>query len=265
MATILAVSNRKGGTGKTTTAVNLAAEWGARGFRTLLVDLDPQGHAGIGFDVIARAGDPAAHHLFTRPGFRLAEAIRPSRFANVFVAPADRTFDGAAIERSPCALRRELIDGECAEAFDRIIIDTPPSLDMLLVNALAAADCLLAPLIPHSLSAEGVQQLTRLVRKVATSVNPNLDRIAMLPVMVNNRVSHQQDILQKLGARYGCERLLKGIRSDILLAEAFADHAPVREFAPRSRGALDYRQLAEDLTLLWAMPANASDANHRSS
>ncbi len=172
MATILAVSNRKGGTGKTTTAVNLAAEWGARGFRTLLVDLDPQGHAGLGFDVIARAGDPAAHHLFTRPGFRLAEAIRPSRFANVFVAPADRTFDGAAIERSPCALRRELIDGECAEAFDRIIIDTPPSLDMLLVNALAAADCLLAPLIPHSLSAEGVQQLTRLVRKLATSVNP---------------------------------------------------------------------------------------------
>jgi chromosome partitioning protein len=134
---------------------------------------------------------------------------------------------------------------------------------MLLVNALAAADCVLAPMIPHSLSAEGVQQLTRLVRKIATSVNPNLDRIAMLPVMVNARVSHQQAVLNTIGARYGCERLLKGIRSDILLAEAFGDRAPVREFAPSSRGAMDYRELADDLAHLWNMPAPPSKANDR--
>ena len=255
---ILAIANRKGGCGKTTTAVNLAAEWGARGVRTLLVDLDPQGHSGLGYGVSVRRQDPNAHMIFTRPGFQLTEAIRSTSIANVSVAPADLAFDGAAIERSISALRRQLRVPAIEERFDLVILDTPPSLDAILVNALAAADAALITMIPHALSAEGIRQFTRVFFRVATSINTGLKLLGVLPVMVNPRTVHQRSVLRDIETDFGASRLLEGVRADIQLAEAFAARMPIRAFAPRSRGAEDYRRVADELSEIWPLPQLSS-------
>jgi len=252
MTTIVAVSNRKGGTGKSTTSVNLAAECGARGLRTLVVDLDTQGHAGLGFGVVARRSEPTVHDIFAHPGFDLLDAVRPTGCANVFLAPADQVFDGHALDRSPNALAQRLRAPAVVSRFDLIVLDTPPSLDVLLVNALAAADEVLIPMIPHGLSAEGVNQLSRLFFRIATTMNTDLKLVGVLPVMMNGHINHHRGVIDDIGRQYGANRVLRGIRSDIQLAEAFSARRPIRCYAPNSRGAADYQQLVDYLWPCWA-------------
>ncbi len=250
---ILAIANRKGGCGKTTTAVNLAAECGARGMRTLLVDLDLQGHAGLGFGIVARRQQPNAHMIFTQPQFQLAEAIQSTTTANVAVAPAGLSFDGVGSERSVTRLRRQLVSTTIEERFDIVIVDTPPSLDMVFVSALAAADAVLVPMIPHALSAEGVRQFTRVFCRIATTINRELKLLGVLPVMVNARMIHHRSVLRDMETAFGAGRMCDGIRNDIALSEAFAARMPVRAFAPRSRGAEDYRHLADQIDEIWPL------------
>lgn len=255
---IIAVSNRKGGTGKTTTAVNLAAELGHRGFRTLLVDLDTQGHAALGCGVTVERGAPTVHHVLRDPGAGLGAVIRPTPVAGVWLAPADTVHDGSGGPIAPEALTGQLLRDEVVAAFDRIVIDTPPSLDALLINGLAAADGVLIPLLPHPLSAEGVQQLARLFFKVGSTINPRLKLLGVLPVMIDRRLTLHRGVLEAMARQFGRDRLLSGIRTDIHLAEAFAGRAPIRLFKPKSRSALDYHLLAEELTSLWRLPAHAA-------
>ncbi|GGE12984.1 cobyrinic acid a,c-diamide synthase [Aureimonas endophytica] len=243
MTRILAIANRKGGTGKTATTVNLAAEAAAAGLRTLVVDLDTQGHAGLGFDVAARRGEPTVHDLFRDPRAGLAGAIRATATERVFVAPADPLFDGTAAERSPTRLARELRGAGLARDFDLVLIDTPPAYDMLLVNALGAAEEVLVPTLPHALSADGVSQLARIVFLVAARVNAELRIAGLLPVMVGANPRHHKLVLDMLARDFGAERILPGIRSDIRVAEAFAARCPVRRHAPGGRASSDYRRL----------------------
>lgn len=145
----------------------------------------------------------------------------------------------------------KLHEGWVAEQFDRVVLDTPPTSDLLLISALAAADGVLIPFVPHHLAAVGVNQLARLFYRVATRYNPSLQLIALLPVMVNRNFTLQRKVLDELAIQFGKGRLLRGIRTNIRLAEAFAAGEPICRFAPRSPGAMDYQLLADELETVW--------------
>lgn len=243
-ARILAVANRKGGTAKTTTAVNLAAALGQRGCRVLLVDLDTQGHAGLGFGVRASTGQPTVHDLYRGTGGAdLGRAIRSTAVPNVDVLPADRGFSGPDGPVAPLALATAL--RSLAEAYAMILIDTAPTADALLINALASAHHVLVPTQLHHLAVDGVAQFARSFFHVATTLNPALGGLSILPVQVDLRITMQRDALEQLTTRFGRERLLPGIRSDIALAEAFGHAVPVRHFKARARAIQDFEQLCD--------------------
>lgn len=254
---ILAVCNRKGGTGKTTTAVNLGAEMAARGLATLLVDLDTQGHLTLGAGrPEPDKATPTAHQAFTRPDFDFAAAIQPTEHANLWLVPADPLFDGTGVPHDLTMLARHLRGPAVLGRFDIAVLDTPPSHDIVLMNAIAAAHGVVVPVLPSALGLNGVHQLTRLIFRIASTANPGLKLLGILPVMADHRVKLHKTVLGELKAHFGADRMLPGIRTDVRLAEAFLARRPVRAFAPRSRGALDFHLLAEDLLTYWIPKAH---------
>ncbi|MBE7204658.1 MAG: ParA family protein [Parafilimonas terrae] len=243
-ARILAVANRKGGTAKTTTAVNLAAALGARGQKVLLVDLDTQGHAGLGFGIRAAPGEPTAHDLYKPAGTaELGRAIRSTAVENVDVLPADRGFSGPEGVVAPLGLANAL--RPLSEAYAVTLIDTAPTADALLISALASAHHVLVPTQLHHLAVDGVGQFARSFFRVATTLNPGLRGLSILPVQVDLRITMQREALERLAARFGREHLLPGIRPDIALAEAFGREVPLRYFKPRSRAIRDFEVLCD--------------------
>ncbi|MFE1600480.1 ParA family protein [Methylobacterium sp. ID0610] len=242
-AAVIAVSNRKGGTAKTTTAVNLAAELGARGRRVLVLDLDTQGHAGLGFGLRPGPGEPTVHDTFRGGAPALARAVRATPYPNIDLAPADRGFEVGPEPIAPASLARAL--DPLRAHYDAVLIDTSPSADALLVAALAAADHVLVPTLLHHLAVDGVGQFARSYVRVAATLNPRLTGISLLPVQVDMRVTMQRETRARLAERFGETRLLAGIRPDIALAEAFGSHRPVKYHKPRTRSVVDFEALCD--------------------
>lgn len=251
---VIAIGNRKGGTGKTTVSVNLSAELAAQGQRVLLVDLDSQGHCAVGLGVKERHGAPTAHDIFVDAEARLADAVQETCVPGLALAPADRAFEHGSGQRDPRRLARALADESLAGRFDIVIVDTPPSLDHLLLNALSAANWLLVPYIPHHLAYEGVRQLMRVLFKVMSDTNPDLKILGFLPTMAAERVRQHRAINGEVSRQFGAHRVLPAIRSDIRLAEAFAAGRPGRGYAPGSRGVEDFADLAARLAPLLRRP-----------
>jgi chromosome partitioning protein len=249
MARVIVITNRKGGAGKTTTAVNLAAEFAARGLRVVLVDLDSQGHSALGFGIKVGKGEPTVHGLFSGAN-TLRQALRETRQPNLSLIPADPLFEHG---NAAAGLLRQAFAEEGFFAEDlTLIIDTPPSLDALLLNALTAADRVLTPFIPHPLAGEGVRQLARTLFRVASGgANPQLRVLGFLPVMLDARIGQHRAVTGSVARQFGASRMLPGVRTDIKLAEAFAAGLPVRDYAPRSRGAEDYRVVADAVLARW--------------
>ena len=249
-ALVVAIANCKGGTGKTTTAVNLAAELASMQRRVLLVDLDSQGHSGLGFGVWAEGESDTAHQIFRRTGIDIAASIRASAFAGVDVLPADRDFTIHAAAPDPQRLATAL--APLMDRYDIILIDTPPAADLPLIAALTAARRVLVPMHLTHLGYDGLTKFLRLFFKVATSLNPDLGAFAIVPIQIDMRTHIQQHVLAKLLLEYGTKRIFRGIRSDVALAEAFGISSPVRNYRPSSRGAMDYCFLAQDVLSHWA-------------
>jgi chromosome partitioning protein len=247
---VLVISNRKGGAGKTTVSVNVAAEFAAKGRRVLLVDLDSQGHCAVGLGVKVELGQITAHDIFTENATHIAGAVCETTIPNLFLLPANPAFQHHSSGNDESCLARALADDAIANRFDLVIIDTPPSLDNLLLNALSAAHWVLVPYVPHPLSFEGVRQLVRVLFKVISEKNPNLKILGFLPVMSADHVRQHKQVTQQVTKQFGALRVLTGIRTDIKLAEAFAAGKPVCFYAPKSRGAEDFAQLADVLVEL---------------
>ncbi|MBW4047130.1 MAG: ParA family protein [Proteobacteria bacterium] len=243
---VIAVSNRKGGTGKTTVCVNLASELAARGSRVLVIDLDSQGHCAVGLSIEDCGSTPSVHQVLDCSG-SLHDAIQPTKLANLWLAAADPRFAHGRLSTDEQALRRAIASAALADRFDFILIDTPPSLDSLLINGLTAADRLLIPFVPHPLSFQGVRQLAKLLFSVISRNNATLKILGFLPVMAAEHVRQHRAMSAQVAREFGAARMLPPIRMDIRVAEAFGAGIPIRLYAPSSRGNEDFRALGEEV------------------
>ncbi|MEI6558729.1 MAG: ParA family protein [Rhodospirillaceae bacterium] len=253
---VLAVGSRKGGIGKTTTAVNLAVEMAARGVRTLLLDLDPQGHAALGLGVEEDSG-ATSHDLFRAEPPAVDRLIRPTPWPDLSLIPADRAFAGGYPAADLAVLARTLRTRPLARRFDLVLLDLPPTLDLAVKNGLFAADGLLIPLLPHPLALDGAARFIHFFRNLHAFNRQEPPRIGIVPMMFDRRIGLHSRVLEQAERRFGAETMLRSIRVDIRLAEAFAVGRPIRQHAPRSRGSLDFHLLAEELTARW-LPGHPS-------
>lgn len=251
MANTLVVTNRKGGAGKTATSVNVAAELAALGHRVLLIDLDTQGHCALGLGAVVKKAEPTVHGLFAGQQ-SLRSALRVTDVDNLHLIPADTLFEHGSGSANERLLANALCSEGLVDEYDYIVLDTPPSLDVLLLNALQAADRVLVPFVPHFLVGEGVKQLARVLFRVASSgTNPGLKVLGFLPVMCDLRIGQHREVTGGVAHQFGAARMLPSIRNDIRVPESFAAGQPLRYFAPKSRAALDYQLATQSILEQW--------------
>ncbi|MBJ7551844.1 ParA family protein [Marinomonas ostreistagni] len=248
---VITVCNRKGGMGKSTTVVNLARQWSKLGRKVLVVDLDSQGHATLGLLGLDYMTKPQAgvHQLINDQNIHLPEVIIQTEFESLSLLPADLNFNESKLVDDVTQLKQR-IQSLPEDQFDLILIDTPPSLSNALLSALVCADWVLIPFIPHALSMNGIMQLSELFKEIATEFNPSLKLMGLLPVMEDRHIRLQNRVINTLSNRFGSHKLLRGIRTNIRLAEAFELGSPIQDYSPNCRGAMDYHMLAHDLDLV---------------
>ena len=249
MARILAITNQKGGVGKTTTGVNLAASLAAAKRRVLLVDLDPQGNATMGSGVDKRTLETTVYHVLL--GERSIEQVRVLAANGEYdLLPANRDLAGAeiemvGIERRETRLKEAL--APLAESYDFILIDCPPALNLLTVNGLTAAHAVMIPMQCEYYALEGLSDLVATVKKVRAHLNPDLHIEGLLRTMYDPRNTLAQQVSAQLLEHFGDKVYRTVIPRNIRLAEAPSHGLPVLKFDRASKGAQAYLALAAEM------------------
>jgi len=245
VARVYAFANQKGGVGKTTTAINLAACLAEAGERALVVDLDPQANATSGLGM--RANGTSSYDLLD--GVPIADLAKPTQFANLFLIPSKPELAGASVELS----QRDDGDRYLAQAlehtdgFDFVLLDCPPSLGPLTVNALAAADRVVVPVQTEYYALEGLAQLVQSINLIKTRLNPKLEIAGVLLTMADGRTRLSGEVEAEVRKHFGRLVFDAVVPRSVRVAEAPSHGLPVTHYDRRSRGAEAYWKVAMEL------------------
>lgn len=245
---IIAVLNQKGGVGKTTTAINVAAYLGKQGKTVLLVDADPQGNAtsGLGTD---KAGLDATLCDVLVSGTDLLNVVRETSTENVFLVPTDARLASAEIDLAgrdsrELVLKKALVNVD----YDFVLIDCPPALGLLTINALSAANYVLIPVQAEYYALEGLSQLLQVMQHVRASSNPNLELLGVVMTMFDKRTTLAENVYGEVEKHFGDKLFKTVIPRNIRLAEAPSFGKPISEHDKWSKGARAYKSLAKEIS-----------------
>jgi chromosome partitioning protein len=246
---IVAIANQKGGVGKTTTAINLSASLAAAERRVLVVDADPQGNLTSGLGRKTRDPRPSVYDALIEQ-LPLEQVLISTDLEHLHLAPADRNLTGAEVELVPLLAREQRLKEALApvrERYDYVFIDCPPSLGLLTVNALTAADSLLVPIQCEYFALEGVSELMATLQRIQKALNPGLGIEGVLLTMVDERTNLTQQVTAEIRAHFRDKVFRATIPRSIRLGEAPSFGKPILLYDIRSKGAEAYLDLAKEL------------------
>ena len=252
-ATVLAVVNQKGGVGKTTTTINLGAALAEVGRRVLLVDFDPQGALSVGLGVATHELEASIYHLLMDGGRSLDEVLLKTGIAGMDLIPSDIMLSGAEVGLVNEVAREQTLARVLAPAlneYDVVLIDCQPSLGLLTVNALTAADGVIVPLECEYFALRGVKLLVEIIQKVQERLNPELKIEGILATMYDSRTLHSREVLTRICEAFPDKVFETVIARTVRFPETTVAGEPITTYASSSSGAAAYRRLARELIAL---------------